>query len=185
MPIGCSLFVRTVFTRLTYSPSICYFGCIDSENALSLSMPPRWAGTLALDGAVGLGRGGEMEWEDIEMSEARAAGEYLQDRFVSVRHPEFGFGEFDYLMVCHGCGKFHTQRSAFISTPMSIGFSFEDGTNLCVGAYGCADCMTAPGKPIRKAYYEGMTREAYNNAAVQIGAILRPARVVALCRARE
>jgi hypothetical protein len=104
------------------------------------------------------------------MTLALKAVDKLKDELVKV--PDYGFGLKDYLMVCHGCGKLHAVLSAFISTPLAIAFKFTDGSLLSVPAYGCKDCMSAPGEVIRKAYYEGMTKTAYNAAATRLDAEL-------------
>lgn len=80
----------------------------------------------------------------------------------------------DYVMLCHGCGKFHAVRAYFISTPLAIQFKFEDGSLLNCPASGCKTCMVDPTRPIRKAFFDGMTREAYNAAAQHLGAKGRP-----------
>lgn len=76
-----------------------------------------------------------------------------------------------YILVCHGCGKFHEKKSCFMSTPLSIGFT-GTGDRLmtwAVPAMGCPDCMAVqtPNRddhPIRRAWLNGMTPEARERA---------------------
>lgn len=78
-----------------------------------------------------------------------------------------------YILVCHGCGRFHEKESEFLSVPFSIGFDVPNTNNRwSIPALGCPECMATPrtmgpnGKedrskhPIANAFDNGMTLEA-------------------------
>jgi hypothetical protein len=69
-----------------------------------------------------------------------------------------------YLMLCHGCGTLHVELAYFISTPLSFGWNFEDGSSLSIGCHGCPACMKDTARPIYNAYRNGMTVEALEKA---------------------
>ena len=71
-----------------------------------------------------------------------------------------------YLMVCHGCGTFHVQRSAFISSPLSMAFRFADGSILSVPCHNCGHC---PGAVIREAWANGSKPEVWAAAQSKLG----------------
>ena len=81
------------------------------------------------------------------------------------------WNSYDHVLICHGCGEFHTVRSQFIGSSLGIGFRFTDRSQLCIPAYKCGKCS---GDTIRNAWEKGMSRTAYNSAAAKIGAELRP-----------
>jgi hypothetical protein len=60
----------------------------------------------------------------------------------------------DYIMVCHGCGKFHTVHSAFISSSVAIRLE-----NWCIPCYSCVDCRQVPER-IYEAWKNGMSADA-------------------------
>ncbi len=74
----------------------------------------------------------------------------------------------DYIVVCHGCGKFHIVVAHFLGMPLSIGF--KDGvTTWCIPAYACPECQSEPsviGKDgrrcgrIKDAFVHGMSADA-------------------------
>lgn len=104
----------------------------------------------------------------VAVAETRAtqAKTELGSKLVTVKDNGM-FNSYDHVMVCHGCGAFHAVRSSFISTPMSIGFKFEDGSQLSVPASHCGKC---PSEGIRDAWENGMKRLNFNAAAEAIGA---------------
>lgn len=75
-----------------------------------------------------------------------------------------------YILVCHGCGKFHEMKSEFISVPMSARFDIpESNKSWCIPCLGCPDCMATPRDsngdgPIARAWKNGMTPEAWARA---------------------
>lgn len=76
-----------------------------------------------------------------------------------------------YVVVCHGCGRFHEYVSEFISAPMSIGFEPDaQGRRWIVPNLGCPECLADPTKPIREAFYHGMSSEARARATREFNA---------------
>lgn len=70
------------------------------------------------------------------------------------------FSEKDYIMVCHGCGKFHIVRSMFISTPCAIQFKVE-GSCYIVPNYACPECNHEPSVIGPDNRYVGRIRDAF------------------------
>lgn len=103
---------------------------------------------------------------------ARQAMENLKRQFFTAadiqadRLSGFGWNEKPYLMVCHGCGTYHVVRSAFISSPLAIGFSFADKSSLSIPCYKCPTC---PSSAIREAWEKGTKPEVYKRAAQTLG----------------
>ena len=105
------------------------------------------------------------------LTQAGAALKQLQDQLVKVADSgRVPFNSYDHIMVCHGCGVFHAVRSCFISTPVGLAFSFEDGSNLTIGGSGCPECMKTTPSPIRDAWENGIKRATHDRAADSIGA---------------
>jgi hypothetical protein len=73
-------------------------------------------------------------------------------------------GEKDYVLVCHGCGKFHVVRAMFMSMPLATMFDDPDNSRKrwCVPNRGCDDCIGTG--IIKTAYEKGMTPEARERA---------------------
>lgn len=81
------------------------------------------------------------------------------------------FTEKKYIVVCHGCGRFHEYVSAFISAPMSIGFPPDaQGRRWVVPNLGCPECLADPTKPIRHAFDHGMSAAAMARAESEFAA---------------
>lgn len=82
------------------------------------------------------------------------------------------FSPKDYILVCHGCGSFHSQRAEFLSAPGAIAFEVDGGARTwTVPTLGCPACMATPRDPerprehpIARAFDKGMTREARGRA---------------------
>jgi len=70
------------------------------------------------------------------------------------------FTEKDYVLICHGCGRLHTVRATFLSSPMSVAVD-----NWTVPAMGCPECCKT-GKQ-GEAYRNGMTPEALERAVFE------------------
>lgn len=101
---------------------------------------------------------------------AGSALDTLKRRLVTVEDNGC-FNSYDHVMFCHGCGAFHAVRSAFISSPLVMGFKFSDGSSV---GLACHKCPTCPGQEIRDAWEQGIRRSVINKAAQEIGAELLP-----------
>jgi hypothetical protein len=74
---------------------------------------------------------------------------------------------YDHLLVCHGCGSIHVERTAFLGGALSIGFKMRDGSVLVLPALACKDC--AGHEVIRRAFHQGMPVTAQRSAMCEIG----------------
>jgi hypothetical protein len=45
-----------------------------------------------------------------------------------------------YILACHGCGVIHSETAQFLSSPISLGATLPDGSQLGLGAVGCPAC---------------------------------------------
>lgn len=73
------------------------------------------------------------------------------------------FGPKDYILVCHGCGKFHVVRSEFLSVPMSYRFDIpgDSGRFWTIPAHGCPECASEPSVIGPDNRYVGRLRDGY------------------------
>lgn len=81
------------------------------------------------------------------------------------------FTEKIYILVCHGCGRFHEQRAQFLSAGSALAFESTSRKDVkwVVPTLGCEDCLhthtdNPDDHPIRKAFLHGMTPEARDRA---------------------
>lgn len=76
------------------------------------------------------------------------------------------FPKRDYIVVCHGCGKFHIIKTEFLSSSISFAFKTPEGTTWTVQGCGCKECMMENKKDgrIRDAFRNGMKPEVRERA---------------------